>query len=224
MFGEYIIVQKLLASILVGYLLGSVPFAHIAARMKGANIFATGSSMAGTANVFWNIDRRIGVVVLVSDVAKGAIAVTIAALMDIEGLWILAAGGAAIIGHWKSIFTGFRGGDGMATLLGITLTLVPSLALLGIAVGFLTVLTFWRSPFRSDFGIAASFILMVFLSQYYDVDRSIVLGLGVLGALVLSRSSFTRRRRLRIPLLVHAEMEVEGEPETLLRQATSENN
>ena len=222
MSGEYVIVQKVLASILVGYVLGSAPFAHIAARLNGVNIFATGSSMAGTANVFWNIDRRIGVVVFLSDVAKGAAAVTIAGLMEIEGPLVLLAGVAAVIGHWKSIFTGFRGGDGMASLLGITLTLVPILAVLGIAVGFVTVLTLWRSPFRSDWGIVTSFTVMLVLSQYYQIDRAMVLGLGVLGALVLFRSAFTRRHRLRLPVQQDMELDLEVELDSNLGQAAPE--
>jgi glycerol-3-phosphate acyltransferase PlsY len=74
-----------------------------------------------------------------ADVAKGSLAVIISELLDIQGPLVVLAGGAAVLGHWKSVFTGFRGGDGMATLMGVTLTLVPVLALLGIAVGFVTV-------------------------------------------------------------------------------------
>ena len=95
---EFIIIQKLLAAILVGYLLGSVPFAHFAARGKGIDIFATGSRRAGTANVFWNIGRKTGLLVFAADVTKGALAVLIAGLLDIPGPMLILAGGAAVLG------------------------------------------------------------------------------------------------------------------------------
>ena len=115
------------ASLLVGYLLGSIPFAHLAARLKGVDIFETGSTRAGTANLFWNVGRRIALLVFLADVAKGSLAIFIAGLMDINNSWMLVAGAGAIVGHWKSIFTNFRGGDGMATLIGISLTMSPCL-------------------------------------------------------------------------------------------------
>ena len=133
MFDAYISVQQVLAAVLVGYLLGSIPFARTAARLRGVDIFATGSHMAGTANVFWNIGRRTGTLVFLGDVAKGAAAVVIAELLEVPGPLILLVGGAAIFGHWMSVFARFRGGDGMAPLMGITLALVPALAILGFA-------------------------------------------------------------------------------------------
>ena len=125
---DWLLIQKLIAAIVVGYLLGSIPFAHIAARLKGVDIFATGNFQAGTANVFWNISRRTGLIVFMCDVAKGAVSVLIADLLGIPVALIVIAGAAAVLGHWKSLFTGFKGGDGMATLLGVTLTLTPTIA------------------------------------------------------------------------------------------------
>ncbi|MFQ6027942.1 MAG: glycerol-3-phosphate acyltransferase [Dehalococcoidia bacterium] len=191
---EFILIQKLLAAILVGYLLGSIPFAHIAARGRGVDIFATGSRRAGTANVFWNIGRKTGLLVLIADVAKGVLAVLIAGLLDVPGPVMILAGGAAVVGHWKSLFTGFKGGDGMATLVGVTLALVPTLALLGILVGLAFVALAWRSPYRSAWGIAACFLLLLGLSQYYQIERDLVLGLVVLASLVLFHNVLIHRR------------------------------
>jgi glycerol-3-phosphate acyltransferase PlsY len=194
LFDELLFIQRLLASILVGYLLGSVPFAHLAARLKGVDIFNTGSRRAGTANVFWNVSRRIGAVVLAADVAKGSLTVIIAGLLNIQGPLVLLAGAAVVVGHWNSIFTGFRGGDGMATLMGVTLTLVPALALLGIIIGLITVLLFWRSPLRSAGGIASCFIALLGLSLYFRIELDLVFGLVILAALVLSHNLLITRR------------------------------
>ena len=96
----------------------------------------------------------------------------------------------------------------MATLMGVTLALAPSLAILGIVVGTVVMLVFWRSAFRSGWGIFACFAVMVFLNQYYQIDRALVLGLSSLASLVLLRSVVTRRLRAR----AHEEdLIVEGE-------------
>lgn len=194
LFDELVFIQKLLASILVGYLLGSVPFAHLAARFKGVDIFNTGSRRAGTANVFWNVSRRTGAVVLAGDVAKGSLSIIIADLLNIQGPLVLLAGAAAVVGHWNSIFTGFRGGDGMATLMGVTLTLAPALALLGMAVGLITVLLLWRSPLRSAWGVASCFAALLGIGLYFQVELEMVLGLVILAAMVLSHNLLVNRR------------------------------
>lgn len=192
MLDELILVQKLLASVVVGYLLGAVPFAHLAGRLNGVDIFATGSHRAGTANVFWNVGRRVGTLVLLGDMAKGCLAVLFAQLLDVSGALVLLAGAAAVIGHWKSIFTAFRGGDGMATLMGVTITLVPALALIGIATGLLAVALRWSASMRSAWGIATCFTVILAASQLYQTDRNLVLGLVVLATLVVVHSYVTR--------------------------------
>ena len=230
MIDDYVIIQKLLASILVGYLLGSIPFAYVAGRFRGVDIFSTGSRTAGTANVFWNIGHRTGTGVFVADVAKGSAAVAIAQLLDVSGPLVLLAGAAAVMGHWKSIFSGFRGGDGMATLIGVTLVVAPSMAILGFVAGFAVVLLLWRSAFRSGWGIFACFGVMLGLSQYYQIDRDLVLGLSSLATLVLLRSVVTRRRRARITeedLVVEGEgglvEDLDQQPESELGPAAHEN-
>ena len=227
---DFVIIQKLLASILVGYLLGSIPFAYVAGRFRGVDIFSTGSRTAGTANVFWNIGHRTGTGVFVGDVVKGSAAVIIAQLLDVSGLLVLLAGAAAVMGHWKSVFSGFRGGDGMATLMGVTLIVAPSLAILGIVVGMATVLVLRRSAFRSGWGIFACSAVMLCLSQYYEMDRNLVLGLSSLASLVLLRSVVTRRHRARAPeedLVVEGEgglvEDLERQPESELGPAAPEN-
>ena len=197
MFEAFLLTQKLLASILVGYLLGSVLFAHLAARLKGVDIFSTGSTRAGTANVFWNVDRRVGLLVFLADAAKGSLAIIIAGLMDISGPLMLLAGGGAILGHWKSVFTGFRGGDGMAALIGVSLTMAPLLAFVSGLIGVVALLISWKSSFRSAFGVAVSFTAMLGLSQlpYYQTERELVLALTILAVLVLAHNILIHRRR-----------------------------
>ncbi|MDE2938378.1 MAG: glycerol-3-phosphate acyltransferase [Chloroflexota bacterium] len=193
---EIALIQSLLASIVVGYLLGSIPLAHLAARRRGIDIFNTGSTRAGTANVFWNISRKNGILVFAGDAFKGLLAVKIASLLGVPDNALIIAGGAAVAGHWKSIFTRFRGGDGMVTLAGVTLALTPVLFLMGIAVGVATVYVSRRSAFRSSLGITACFGLLLIVSQtlpYFYADRLFVLELSVLALLVIFHNVLIHR-------------------------------
>ncbi len=188
-------IPTVMAAVAAGYFLGALPFAHLAGRFRGVDVFSTGNTLAGTANVFWNVGHRTGALVFVGDLAKGAAAVIVAGLLDVSPPLMLVAGGAAVVGHWKSVFTSFRGGDGMAPLMGVTLALVPGLAGLGVLVGVATIVVMWRSPLRSTWGICACFLVMLGVGQYYHIERDIISGLFVLASLVLLRSLFTRRRR-----------------------------
>jgi glycerol-3-phosphate acyltransferase PlsY len=194
-FDEYLIIPKLFGAILAGYVLGSIPFALVAARLRGVDIFNTGSKTAGTANVFWNIGRGTGIGVLVGDVAKGAAAVLIAESLGLQWQVALLAGGAAVLGHWKSVFSGFRGGDGMASLMGVCVVMEPLLTTLGLLIGMGALLLSWRSPLRSAWALSSCFIVMLGVSQYYQIDRELVMGLVALAMLVLFHSVVSRRHR-----------------------------
>lgn len=198
MLEDSVTAQNVVSAIVVSYLLGALPFAHLAGRFKGVDVFSTGNTLAGTANVFFNVGHRTGVLVFLGDVSKGAAAVVTASLLDISGPWALATGGAAVLGHWKSIFSSFRGGDGMAPLMGVALAIAPALAALGALVGLATIGLMWRSSLRSTWGICACFVVVLGVSQYYQLERGQNSGLFVLATFVLLRSLFTRRRRGRL--------------------------
>ena len=198
MIEDLTLVRNMVLAVATGYFLGALPFAHIASRIRGIDVFTTGSTLAGTANVFFNVGHRTGALVLIGDLAKGAAAVFAAWALGVPPMLILVAGGAAVVGHWKSIFTGFRGGDGMAPLMGVSLALIPALAVLGVAAGLATIVLMRHSPLRSTWGVSACFLVMLATSQYYQIERDLVSGLVVLASMVLLRSMFTRRRRLSV--------------------------
>ena len=183
---------------LAGYLLGSIPFARLAARYRGVDIFHVGSRTAGTANVFWNIGRGTGIVVLVGDVAKGSAAIVIAGWLGLPWTLAVLVGAAVILGHWNSIFSGFRGGDGMAALMGVTIALEPVLAILGLLIGTGALLLLWRSPLRGVGALGTCFTVILVVSQYYQIDRDLVMGLVALAILVFFHSIVSRRYRGRI--------------------------
>ena len=200
-----VLLPRVLAAALVGYLLGSIPFAYLVARLKGVDIFATGSRRAGTANVFWHVGRYRGMMVFACDVLKGAAAVYVAWMLGSHELLGLVAGTAAIAGHWKSIFTGFKGGDGMVVLVGVSLAYLNWFILIGIAVGIVFVLLFRRSPFRSSIGIFLGYGVMLALNQIISHrGLDVMLGLTALALVVITHN-----------ILTHADHRAEAEPSAI---------
>lgn len=129
------------AALLVGYLLGSIPFGVLLTRAFGAGDLRTiGSGNIGATNVLRTGRKGLAAATLVLDMAKGAVAIFVA-----EAIWpgtgVLAAAGA-FLGHCYPVWLRFNGGKGVATLMGITLALHwPSgLVFAGVWLGLLAVI------------------------------------------------------------------------------------
>ena len=117
---------QIAAAIIIGYILGSIPFAYIVARLvKGINIRETGGGNIGALNVYRNVGPLYGLAVLAADIGKGAMAVVIAGWLDLSLPWIGVAGFAAVVGHNWPVFLKFKGGKGAATVLGVLLAFMP---------------------------------------------------------------------------------------------------
>jgi glycerol-3-phosphate acyltransferase PlsY len=124
-----------IVSIIVGYLLGAIPTAYVVSRMrKGVDIRDVGSHNMGGANVMREIGTHEGVLVGLSDIAKGAGAILVAQALNVPELWVFGAGFAALVGHNFPAFAGFRGGRGSATVIGIFLVLAPWVTLITLVV------------------------------------------------------------------------------------------
>ncbi len=110
--------------IIAGYLLGSIPFGLLLTRAKGIDIRAVGSGNIGSTNVLRTGSKGLAAATLVLDAGKGAAAVLLA--RHFGGLEAsMLAGVAAFLGHCFPVWLKFRGGKGVATLLGVTLAAVP---------------------------------------------------------------------------------------------------
>jgi glycerol-3-phosphate acyltransferase PlsY len=122
-------------SIIIGYLLGSIPTAYIVSRMrKGVDIRNVGSGNMGAANVMRQIGAHEGIFVGLIDVAKGAGAILIAQTLNISEPWVFGTGFGALVGHNFPVFAGFRGGRGSATIIGVFLVLAPKAILVTLVV------------------------------------------------------------------------------------------
>ena len=118
--------------LILAYLLGALPFSIIAGKvLKGIDIREYGSGNAGATNTFRVLGKKAGIPVLLLDVLKGYAAVSLAcysAYNPETEMYInlsLAFGVAAVLGHVFPVYVGFRGGKGVATLLGMMIGVFP---------------------------------------------------------------------------------------------------
>lgn len=119
----------LLASLLFGYLLGSIPFGLVLTRLAGlGDVRKIGSGNIGATNVLRTGNKGLAALTLLLDALKGAAAVLLAALY-VPDYAVLAAGFGAFLGHLFPVWIGFKGGKGVATYLGILLPLAWPAAL-----------------------------------------------------------------------------------------------
>lgn len=117
------------AALLVGYLLGSIPFGLLLTRMSGGgDLRNIGSGNIGATNVLRTGRKGIAALTLLLDAGKGAVAALVFGAID-PVLGLIAAF-AAFLGHLFPVWLGFRGGKGVATLLGIALALDWQIGLL----------------------------------------------------------------------------------------------
>ena len=134
-------VLKVVAAVVIGYLLGSIPSAYIAGRLKkSVDIRQVGGGNMGALNVMRGVGTAAGYAVAVTDVAKGSLAVLFAQWLGLPQVWILVAGFMAIAGHNWPDFLQFKGGKGGATAMGVLLALVPLEFGIGFAVTVVTVI------------------------------------------------------------------------------------
>ncbi len=110
-------------AILIGYLLGSIPWGMVLARLMGlGDLRRIGSGNIGATNVLRTGNRKAAALTLLLDMGKGAAAVLIARALWAEDAAQMAAL-AAFLGHCYPVWLGFRGGKGVATFIGIMLAL-----------------------------------------------------------------------------------------------------
>jgi glycerol-3-phosphate acyltransferase PlsY len=178
-------------SLLLGYLIGSVPSAALAARLRHQDIFAVGSSNMGAMNTARNLGWALGALVLLLDLGKGALASAVGWQL---GLWSgdtlytpLIAGVGAVIGHLWSVWVGFRGGKGLATTLGVALPLYPLGGLCALLVLLITIALTRRSRLASLL-TAATYPVWVYLALFEalpPVRLWTTLAAGLIGLLVV---------------------------------------
>jgi glycerol-3-phosphate acyltransferase PlsY len=145
------------------YLLGSIPFGLLLGKLFGAgDVRKEGSGNIGATNVARVAGPVAGILTLLLDAGKGALAVAGAARLTNESaLWMMTAGLAVLMGHCFPIWLRFRGGKGVATAAGVFLVLCPP-ACLGAVILFVLVVIFWRFVSLGSISAAAAMPLLVY--------------------------------------------------------------
>ncbi len=188
----------------LSYLLGSFVGSLVIGGFRGVDIRALGSGNAGATNALRTQGKRIAFGVLVIDVAKGWIATHLIAPALLPGIapaapalhpWcVTVCGLAVILGHVYPLWFGFRGGKGVATLVGAVLGIHPWLLLPMVLTWLAAVMLFGFVGLAS---MLSAFALAVSIALSAGSPRAPLLSYGVLVALLIlftHRSNIARMR------------------------------
>ncbi len=148
-----------------GYLLGSVPFGLIFARIGGkGDIRDIGSGNIGATNVLRSGSKILALATLLADAAKGALAVALVWRLGNDQA-ALFAGLAALIGHLFPVWLNFKGGKGVAVFIGAILIMSPMTGLVFLLTWLLVAIVFRKSSLAAITAMVLSLPLLVFLGE-----------------------------------------------------------
>lgn len=179
------------------YLLGSIPFGLILGRLRGVDVREVGSGNIGATNVARSLGKKLGLVVLVLDLAKGALPVLLLRRLGLDArvhpFLLTAVGMAPILGHCFPVWLRLRGGKGVATALGVFLAMDPVVTGMA-ALVFAVLYALFRVVSLGSMIATVSLATLLWL-----LDRPVPeIALGVLAAaLILVQHRQNIRRLLR---------------------------
>ncbi len=206
--------MKELLLIIFAYLIGSIPTALIVSkRFFGIDIRDYGSGNMGATNTFRVLGSRYGTMVMVFDILKGMAAVALFNFIPYylhheldRTNFILGLGLAAVAGHIFPIFAGFRGGKGIATLLGMILAVQPVIAVSCIGV---FVLVLYLTRYVSLSSILAAVFLPICVLWIWNENEVLYRVFALIVALLVivthqkNIGRILRGVESRIPILKH---------------------
>lgn len=190
---------------LVAYLVGSVPTAvWYGKAFHDVDVRLHGSGNAGATNTFRVLGKRAGIVVLLIDILKGFLATNVAWLIgylhivDYNYLYLhklvfykLIFGALAVVGHIFPVYVGFKGGKGVATLLGMMLAIEAQTTLMSAGI-FLVVLLLFQYVSLGSMLAALSFPLLLLIPNFKPEDPTVI----VFGFLMFSVVMITHQKNI----------------------------
>jgi len=170
------VIGQYLANIVLGYLLGSIPFGLLVGYLYiHRDIRDSGSGKTGTTNVLRTAGKTAAALVMVGDISKGAIPALVGRFVFHDDGVAAAGAGAAIVGHIWPVFAGFRGGRGVASAFGGILGLTPLIALVFPLIGAALVIPTRYVSLMSVLGtpIAAGIVVVAAIGGWQPVPFAI---------------------------------------------------
>ena len=179
---------KISGTILFAYFIGAIPFSSIISSKYGKNLFNQGSKKAGAANVLRTSGVKPAIFAFTADFTKGSVTILVARFLGFDNIFVLMIASSTILGHWKSVFNRMRGGDGFATLGGITLVMYSLPGMIAVVCAFL--INYFSKFFKypSTLCIPAGYFILVLYTKNMN---SQIIGMGILYSLVFLKSNST---------------------------------
>ncbi|MEQ9424449.1 MAG: glycerol-3-phosphate 1-O-acyltransferase PlsY [Cyclobacteriaceae bacterium] len=186
---------------LLAYIIGSFPTSvWLGKHYFKLDLREHGSGNPGATNTFRVLGKRAGTIVLLGDVFKGALATTLAVLLlKLDFIYAdelirfkLLFGALAVLGHIFSIFLNFKGGKGVATLLGMTMAVAPEGAIISIIVFIAVVLVSKYVSLGSMLGALAFPLTLIALPALKPDDPVLI----VYGCLITALVIWTHRKNI----------------------------
>ena len=174
--------MRIFIGLVLSYLVGSFPTAYVLGRLlKGIDIRRHGSGNVGATNAFRTLGKGPGLVVLLFDILKGALAVVaLGAFLSLDGIVECVLLGIAVVcGHNWTVFLRFKGGKGIATSLGVLVGLAIKFAVLR-PVLFLTLLI-WIVTFLFSHTVSLSSLVAALALPCFMMLTGQVIEIAILG-------------------------------------------
>ena len=205
-------VAEFVAIVVIAYLLGSIPFGLIIAKLKsGVDVREQGSGKTGATNVMRAAGTKLGILTIVLDVSKATGAVMLAAVIIDGGSGIISVGGAsvhwqqigqvvagmaAVAGHNWPIFARFKGGRGVTAYFGTLFAIYPPAGIFGAQIVAITALRSRHMSLGSILGALAALCLMIPLTMLYNFPPIyLAYSLAVIALLIYQHQDNIKRLR-----------------------------
>ena len=201
------IIAKFTVVVLIGYLLGSIPFGAIMGKwLARVDLREHGSGKTGATNVLRTAGKHAALVVVLFDVLKGVLAVAVAGLIVSRSYLVIGNIGlgmvtaqvlaalAAMAGHNWSVFLKFRGGRGVATFFGGLIALSPMVAIFGGQVFILGAALTRFASLGSIAGVVGTYSILVPLTilNGFPIEYLIYALVGTITIIIMHRDNITR--------------------------------
>ena len=183
---------RIAIAIFASYIIGAIPFSFMIGSKYKQNLFLKGNRKSGAANVLKTSGLKPALLAFTADFTKGSGTMIVARSMGFESSVVLLLAMSTIMGHWKSVFIRFKGGDGYATLAGITLAMFNM-------AGFITfagagMITYGARFFKysSTLSVPGGYLILLICTRNVNLQ---ITGMGVIYFLVFMKSNYAVMRQ-----------------------------